>query len=72
MQVFEFHFNPKAKTDSSFDSFCYEPENIYEKKKEAIHEIFKQLDKDICAQCKARIFLECRSLAPPAEHLEPL
>ncbi len=32
MKVFEFHFNPKIKLDLIFDSFCYEPENIYEKK----------------------------------------
>lgn len=32
MQVFEFHFNPKAKSDLIFDSFCYEPENVYEKR----------------------------------------
>lgn len=32
MQVFEFHFNPKAREDLIFDSFCYEPENIYEKR----------------------------------------
>lgn len=40
MQVFEFHFNPpstssgraKVKEDLIFDSFCYEPENIYEKR----------------------------------------
>ena len=33
MQVFEFYFNPKkAPQDRIFDSFCYEPENIYEKK----------------------------------------
>ncbi len=32
MQVFEFHFNPKLKPDLIFDSFCYEPENIYEKR----------------------------------------
>jgi len=32
MQVFEFHFNPKLKSDLIFDSFCYEPENIYERK----------------------------------------
>jgi len=31
MQVFEFHFNPKIKEDIVFDSFIYEPENIYEK-----------------------------------------
>ena len=32
MQVFEFYFNPKLKSDLIFDSFCYEPENIYERK----------------------------------------
>lgn len=32
MQVFEFHFNPKVKSDLTFESFCYEPENIYEKR----------------------------------------
>lgn len=32
MQVFEFHFSAKTKSDLIFDSFCYEPENIYEKK----------------------------------------
>ena len=32
MQVFEFHFNPKLKPDLIFDSFCFEPENIYERR----------------------------------------
>ena len=32
MQIFELHFNPKLKEDQIFDSFVYEPENIYEKK----------------------------------------
>ena len=32
MQIFEFHFNPKAKSDLVFDSFCYTPVNIYEKR----------------------------------------
>jgi len=32
MQVFEFHFNPKKREDLVFDSFCYEPENIYERR----------------------------------------
>ena len=32
MRVFEFHFNPKLKPDLIFDSFCYEPENIYERR----------------------------------------
>ena len=32
MKVFELHFNPKAKEDTIFDSFCYEPINIEEKR----------------------------------------
>lgn len=32
MEIFEFHFNPKLRPDLIFDSFCYEPENIYEKR----------------------------------------
>jgi len=32
MQIFELHFNPKLKEEQIFDSFVYEPENIYEKK----------------------------------------
>jgi len=32
MRVFEFHFNPEVKEDLIFDSFCYEPENIYERR----------------------------------------
>jgi len=39
MQVFEFHFNPPKQSELAsgqakliFDSFCYEPENIYEKR----------------------------------------
>jgi len=32
MQVFEFHFNPKVKPDLIFNGFCFEPQNIYEKR----------------------------------------
>ena len=32
MQIFEFHFNPKLRPDLIFNSFCYEPENIYERR----------------------------------------
>ncbi|MDD5144748.1 MAG: hypothetical protein PHW72_01340 [Candidatus Pacebacteria bacterium] len=32
MQVFEFLFNPKIKDNLVFDSFCYDPQNIYEKR----------------------------------------
>jgi hypothetical protein len=31
-QIFELQFNPKGKEDLIFDSFCYEPENVYEKR----------------------------------------
>ena len=32
MKVFEFHFNPGGNENLIFDSFCHEPENIYERK----------------------------------------
>lgn len=32
MQIFELHFNPKSSEDKTFESFCYEPENDYEKR----------------------------------------
>jgi len=35
MRIFELHFNPRSKgetVDKIFDSFCYEPENIYERR----------------------------------------
>lgn len=32
MQVFEFHFNPQNKDGLIFESFCFEPKNIYEKR----------------------------------------
>ena len=36
--------------------------NIFDTKGEAIPTIFERLDKDICATCENRIFLECRSV----------
>ena len=33
MQAFEFYFNPKLKENLFFETFCYQPENIYEKKR---------------------------------------
>jgi SulP family sulfate permease len=44
--------------------------NIYERKREAIAQIFSQLDKDICAHCKTRIFLECQSITPQPDYSE--
>ena len=32
MQIFELHFNPESKEGLIFDSFCYEAENIFEKR----------------------------------------
>jgi hypothetical protein len=32
MKIFEFHFNPGDGSGLAFDSFCQEPENIYERK----------------------------------------
>lgn len=32
MQVFELHFNPGKREDIIFDTFCYKPEDIYEKR----------------------------------------
>ncbi len=32
MRIFELHFNPSPKEDLIFDSFCYEPGNVYEKR----------------------------------------
>lgn len=36
--------------------------NIFDTKMEAIPTIFERLDKNICATCEDRIFLECKSL----------
>lgn len=41
-----------------------DPANIFDSKEEAIAGIFSRLDKDICATCTNRIFLECGSIAP--------
>jgi len=35
-------------------------ENIFTTKYGAIEAIYRKLDRDICARCEARIFLECR------------
>jgi len=49
MQILEFHFNPKTKEDLIFDTFAYEPENLYEKKLGNLYivgELTKALSKD--------------------------
>jgi len=43
------------------------PENAFRSPRDAISGIFPQLDRAICARCKARIFEECASLPPPRE-----
>ncbi len=38
MQVFELYFNPKKnEKDTIFNSFCYEPENVYERRLGALY-----------------------------------
>src|SRR3989344_5262591 len=65
MRVFEFHFNPGEKEDLIFNSFCYEPENVYEKRmggifmlgelKNALPHNFRLLDK-IAASVKKEFY----------------
>ncbi len=40
-------------------------DHVFPDKKTAIATIFDRLDRTICAQCSARIFHECKHLAPP-------
>jgi SulP family sulfate permease len=46
--------------------YCQEigADNVYDSKDEAIAGIFEKLDKDICATCTNRIFIECGSPDP--------
>ena len=39
-------------------------ENIFDSKFDAISGIFDRLDKNICATCEKRIFLECATIEP--------
>ena len=40
-------------------------ENLFSSKSEAISTIFSRLDHQVCRNCSARIFEECRSIPPP-------
>jgi len=43
----------------------FEPGGNFLAKGQAIATLFERLDRGICASCRARIFSECRTLAPP-------
>ena len=42
-------------------------ENVFRGKYEAFAGVFERLDRSVCATCRARIFLECRTLPPPED-----
>jgi sulfate permease, SulP family len=42
-------------------------ENVFRGKHEAFAGVFDRLDRSICATCRARIFLECKTLPPPKD-----
>jgi SulP family sulfate permease len=44
--------------------------NIFENKEDAISAIFDRLDKNICASCEQRIFVECKSIEKQVQDLE--
>jgi SulP family sulfate permease len=44
----------------------FPPQATYAAKRDAIAGIFGQLDRRVCATCRARIFQECAALPPPA------
>jgi SulP family sulfate permease len=41
-------------------------ENLFRDRREAVAAVFGQLDRSICARCRARIFEECAALPPPS------
>jgi len=41
MQIFELHFNPRQKEEETFDSFVFQPENVYEKKLGSLYMVGK-------------------------------
>ena len=40
-------------------------DHIFATKRAAIANIFKRLDKDVCARCSVRLFDECQTIVPP-------
>ncbi len=40
-------------------------DHIFRGKDEAFHAVFMRLDRTICSQCRARIFLECKTIPGP-------
>ncbi len=54
----------KSRVYSSVDKSCFIAkignEYFYDNRENAIKAIYKKLDKDICAQCDARIFKQCQ------------
>lgn len=69
MKVFELHFNPRESEDTIFDSFCYEPINIEEKRlgnlymvgnlKNVLPQNYKLLE-DLAFQIKKEYYRECQ------------
>jgi SulP family sulfate permease len=64
----------RANAAKVFDRGGYRDEigeaNIFDSKEDAISGIFNRLDKDICATCEQRIFVECKSIEKPVQEPE--
>jgi SulP family sulfate permease len=46
-------------------------QNFFSTKSDAILALFPRLDRQICARCTARVFVECASLPPPEPPADP-
>lgn len=46
-------------------------DTTHDTKQEAIHGVFQKLDKNICAHCDKRIFVECGEMKGPAASRAP-
>ncbi len=61
------HVKPQVddtlKKGSYLDTIGHE--NLFSSKTEAISAIFDRLDRQVCRNCRARIFKECQSIPPP-------